>query len=112
MRCSLVSPRASRQVPAAGDVASVPGEPPEHPIQGGVAVGGRRRGHGLPDGGRRHLRCSRDAGYDGVASQPPLEHPVDGPPGPESVGGQNADRVVGEDAVLATTVGDDLAICR
>jgi hypothetical protein len=31
---------------AAGDVASVPGEPPEHPVQGVVAVGGLLAGDG------------------------------------------------------------------
>jgi hypothetical protein len=57
-------------------------------------------------------RCSGDARFDGVAGQSPLEHPVDRPAGAEPVGGQDADRVMGEDAVLAAAVGDDLAVCR
>ena len=49
---------------------------------------------------------------DGDAGDPPLEYAVGGSPGGESVGVQEADGVVGEDAVAAAAVGDDLLVVR
>src|SRR5687768_16223240 len=49
---------------------------------------------------------------DGDAGDPPLEDAVGGSPSGESVAAQEADGVVGEDAVAAAAVGDDLLVMR
>jgi hypothetical protein len=48
------------------------------------------------------------AGGDGQAGQPPFGHPAGQAAGGASLGAQQADGVVGEDAVWAAAVGDDL----
>jgi hypothetical protein len=57
------------------------------------------------------VAMSGGAGLDGDAGDPPLEDAVCGSHG-ESVGVQEADGVVGEDAVAAAAVGDDLLVVR
>jgi SAM-dependent methyltransferase len=52
------------------------------------------------------------SGRNGQAGQAPFEHAVREPAGRPSLGGEQPDGVVGEDAVRAAAVGHDLAVRR
>src|SRR5687768_7650390 len=58
------------------------------------------------------VSMSGGTGLDLDTGDPPLQDAVGGSPGGESVGVQQADGVVGEDAVAAAAVGDDLLVVR
>jgi hypothetical protein len=71
------------------------------------------RTHHLADPARLtdlSARSRRRPGGDGQVGQPPFEHAVVEPSRGTAFGGEQADRVVREDAVGAAAVGDDLGV--